>query len=339
HTLRSFRFKGRVKQGCPLSAALYVLSISPLIQKIKNNNELSGIYINGKRFIISAYADDITVIVKSRTELEIIENHFNEYEHASGAKLNMAKSEGSVDVNWNEKERIIKDEINQFSNQNLTYKARIYIIKTYILSKLLFLSCIFPPTEMWCKKINKLCINFIWGTTREVTKRDLVFKNRDLGGLGAIELGLKTKIAFCKIIANGLYRQAKWVGNVTKWKQKIKGKARTKVPYYQVIFSDFINRYESLNINWNFDSNKNIYGKISNALYGGPINYRDVNINEYQMIINNMKSKILSEKLRDIAWLTSVRRLPVRAVVKWSCYVKTSKCPMPNCESDETLFS
>ena len=36
-------------------------------------------------------------------------------------------------------------------------------------------------------------------------------------------------------------------------------------------------------------------------------------------------------------WLVSVRRLAVRAVVKWSCFVKTVKCPMENCDEDETI--
>ncbi|KAL6465685.1 hypothetical protein MHYP_G00258180 [Metynnis hypsauchen] len=43
------------------------------------------------------------------------------------------------------------------------------------------------------------------------------------------------------------------------------------------------------------------------------------------------------EKLRDTSWLIAVRRLPVRAVVRWSCFVKTTLCPMPDCKEEETL--
>ena len=41
--------------------------------------------------------------------------------------------------------------------------------------------------------------------------------------------------------------------------------------------------------------------------------------------------------MRDVRWLISVNRLAVRAVVSWSCYIKTKTCPMINCEEDETL--
>ncbi|KAL6465822.1 hypothetical protein MHYP_G00259550 [Metynnis hypsauchen] len=43
------------------------------------------------------------------------------------------------------------------------------------------------------------------------------------------------------------------------------------------------------------------------------------------------------EKLRDTSWLIAVRRLPVRAVVRSSCFVKTTLCPMPDCKEEETL--
>ena len=33
----------------------------------------------------------------------------------------------------------------------------------------------------------------------------------------------------------------------------------------------------------------------------------------------------------------STTYLPVRAVVKWSCFVKTVKCPKDNCEEDESI--
>lgn len=53
--------------------------------------------------------------------------------------------------------------------------------------------------------------------------------------------------------------------------------------------------------------------------------------------LKNLQNKILFEHLRDTAWLVAIRRLPVRALVKWSCFIKTSKCPMPNYDEEETL--
>ena len=54
------------------------------------------------------------------------------------------------------------------------------------------------------------------------------------------------------------------------------------------------------------------------------------------MTRKRVKSRNLSESILDERWLTLVGRLPVRAVVSWSCYVTTKKCPMIYCNDDET---
>lgn len=44
----------------------------------------------------------------------------------------------------------------------------------------------------------------------------------------------------------------------------------------------------------------------------------------------------VTNKNREVRWLISVSRRPVRAVVSWSCFIKTNKCPMIHCSEDET---
>ena len=41
-----------------------------------------------------AYADDVTVVIKNQMEMDVLTNHLNLYELASGAKLNHDKTEG-----------------------------------------------------------------------------------------------------------------------------------------------------------------------------------------------------------------------------------------------------
>uniref|UniRef100_A0A8C5ATY5 Reverse transcriptase domain-containing protein n=1 Tax=Gadus morhua TaxID=8049 RepID=A0A8C5ATY5_GADMO len=91
----SFAIKRGVKQGCPLSAALYILAINPLLSKIKNDKRLSGINTSGgERVVVLAYADDITIIIKNGKELSIVNEHLSHYEEISGSKLNHDKTEG-----------------------------------------------------------------------------------------------------------------------------------------------------------------------------------------------------------------------------------------------------
>ena len=49
-----------IRQGCSVSALIFILSTEIMTQKIKNNPNITGLEINGKKSVISQYADDST---------------------------------------------------------------------------------------------------------------------------------------------------------------------------------------------------------------------------------------------------------------------------------------
>uniref|UniRef100_A0A3B1JTZ5 Uncharacterized protein n=1 Tax=Astyanax mexicanus TaxID=7994 RepID=A0A3B1JTZ5_ASTMX len=204
-------------------------------------------------------------LVKSNKDLEYIYEHFKNYEMVSGAELNKDKCEcvwigdtGSkskfsidiqeqkqikilgiyfdnnqcVDFKWSKKEEEIDKEIEKYSKIKLNYKTKINIINTFILPKTLFLASVFPPTQKWAVRINKKTCTFIWGSYREIAKRDLLFKHKKKGGLGAINIVLKFNISFCKITANAIERETKWIGDKNQWVRK-RGLKRNSIPYYK----------------------------------------------------------------------------------------------------------
>lgn len=89
----SFKVMRGVKQGCPLSAALYVLAMSPLLSNIQKDMRIQGVRLDKQRLLISAYADDITIFASSKRDVDLIFGHFVMYERASGAVLNKSKTE------------------------------------------------------------------------------------------------------------------------------------------------------------------------------------------------------------------------------------------------------
>ena len=167
---------------------------------------------NALKVAALAYADDVTVIIKNQLEMDALTCQLIWYEEAAGAKLNPSKTEGvwigdEVDktniniqikqkikilglticnfdcseTNWENKLCEVKNEVSKWQNKNTNYKSRVNIVKTFILSKLLFLANIFPPSENMIRRINKQCVNLVWGTTRKVTKRIHVQKQRSWG--------------------------------------------------------------------------------------------------------------------------------------------------------------
>ena len=58
---------GSLRQGCPLSVHLFTLYIEPLIAALHNN--LEGIYVHSHKVAVRAFVDDLTVIVKSDSDI------------------------------------------------------------------------------------------------------------------------------------------------------------------------------------------------------------------------------------------------------------------------------
>ncbi len=52
-----------VRQGCLLSAYLFIIALETLACKVRNNNTIKGITIDNKEIKISLLADDITMIL------------------------------------------------------------------------------------------------------------------------------------------------------------------------------------------------------------------------------------------------------------------------------------
>lgn len=90
-----FKVYRGVKQGCPLCAVLYVLAISTLFNKMKQDAKIQGAQVSTYRTVkVMAYVDNITIIIKKQDELDIIYEYFKSYKEVAGAKLNRNKTEG-----------------------------------------------------------------------------------------------------------------------------------------------------------------------------------------------------------------------------------------------------
>lgn len=100
------------------------------------------------------------------------------------------------------------------------------------------------------------------------------------------------------------------------WRKR-KAKARC-APYYKILHGDFMDTFKHLDIDWGGLPCKMISSKINDYKYGGTIDHKHLRRNEYPLVIKNLKSKHLSESMRDVRWFMSVGQLPVRAVVSWS---------------------
>ena len=88
-----FKVERGIRQGCPLSCLIWLLSMEPLLNRIRATDTIRGIAISGTEVKLSAYADDLTLILdgteRSLRNAIAVFDDFNAY---TGLKLNNNKT-------------------------------------------------------------------------------------------------------------------------------------------------------------------------------------------------------------------------------------------------------
>ncbi|KAJ3592920.1 hypothetical protein NHX12_005258, partial [Muraenolepis orangiensis] len=95
-----FRVCRGVRQGCALSGMLYVLSLEPLLSKIRS--KLQGLFLPGLNgnMVLSVYADDVVVFVRDQKDTDILVDIVRDFSSASAARVNWKKSEALAVGEW-----------------------------------------------------------------------------------------------------------------------------------------------------------------------------------------------------------------------------------------------
>ena len=212
-----------VRQGCPLSMALFVLTSEPLMRMINGNDGIKGIQIQDEIYLkICAYADDTTLFLKNHQEEMIAEKIIQVYGEASGAKCNQEKTgtlyfgefsrknkltnQGDIDIlglkfntnkqsraltNWGMVNGKIKSILNKWRNRHMSIIGKGTIVNAFVISLVSHVARIMPPPRTYIRDIEKSINNFLIGA------RPILYSNRQIirpswdGGFGLPDFSSK----------------------------------------------------------------------------------------------------------------------------------------------------
>lgn len=218
-TTKRFRIERGIRQGCPVSPYLFLLPMQILSIYIKESS-LKGISIAGRTISLSQLADDTTLFLQDRSQIDMAVKLLDKFSVASGLKLNLSKCELLPIKACNEKEIsgipvkfkvkylgviIVKDQVirmnenfnpiistltqrfNLWLQRDLTITGRVLLSKAEGLSRFVYASSSLDISKDLYIKIDKILFDFIWKKKSHLIRRNVMINKLSSGGFNALD--------------------------------------------------------------------------------------------------------------------------------------------------------
>jgi hypothetical protein len=213
-----------VRQGCPLSAYLFIMVVELLAHKIRKNEAIKGIKIGNTEIKLVQMADDTTTFIEDQNSLENILKVLTIFEHYAGLRLNKTKTEAMwigkninnqneplgikwvkevhalgicfsydndsvVLKNFMDRAKEFKRVLDMWSQRDLSLIGKITILKSLAFSKVIYQCGVLAIPENYVKLLNDIAYGFVWNKKPNKIKRKTLIADYENGGLKMIDIG------------------------------------------------------------------------------------------------------------------------------------------------------
>ena len=240
-------FRG-IRQGCPISALLFLIPAELIASIIRNSSDVHGFLVNGKCIKLCQLADDMTLFLTDTISVKNSLQLFEEFYRNAGLKLNKNKTEviiiyndgsltrdESLGIKWvnkpiktlgawfslnqeemiklnvNDKVEKIKVILNSWSKRNLTLKGKVTVVKSLVLPHFLHLASVATLSRNLLSNLDKLIFDFVWNKKQHLVSKNTLIKPVELGGMKMISIfdfAKTVQIMFIKRLLNQI--DANW---------------------------------------------------------------------------------------------------------------------------------
>ena len=211
-----------------MSPYLFILCIEILANTIRIDETIHGITFGNTQVKQILYADDMTLFVKDAESINKLEILFARYAGISGLKINRDKTfimllgpptdiniklpfgkvvqmikilgvvfcldtETRERLNYKEILSKIKTTLTWWKQRDLTLMGKVQLIKTFVISKLIYVSSLTPVPSWVFEELNKLIFDFLWNRKDKI-KRDIMYLNYNKGGLRITDFRLFVRV-------------------------------------------------------------------------------------------------------------------------------------------------
>ena len=202
-----FKVTRGIRQGCPISALLFILVAEVMSNSIRDNNLIKGILFGDKEIKLSQLADDTTIFLRDKESIQhmlILLEHFHK---CAGLKLNKDKTEAinlgrrdidnkyengiryvkgpvkilgiwigkdfeeMIEKNFENKVKKLTHLINMWKSRNLSIKGKITLLRAQAMPLILYPCTILYVPEEKLKEIDQIFFDFIWPSHKHHVKK------------------------------------------------------------------------------------------------------------------------------------------------------------------------
>ena len=217
-----------IRQGCAVSALLFILAVEFLSVQIKQNENVKGITIFKAESKLLQYADDSTLTLTDSQSISYALQEIEIFSAATGLQLNVNKSEGlwlgtlkpnklnfegisfsegpikclgiyvgtnienCSSLNWDKKVNDIDILLSKWKKRKLTLIGKSVVLKRLVMPKLVYYMTVLNVPNTIVKKLDSMFFNFLWGKTHKVPKATVI-GNQLNGGLEIPDIESKIK--------------------------------------------------------------------------------------------------------------------------------------------------
>ena len=243
-----------VRQGCPLSPLLYVLTMEVLAANLRAHSDIVGICLPNSPSplpVVSLYADDTSAIVISDSGIKAVFDVYSLFEKASGSRLNLGKCKGLwlgswrgrsdspvaiewvstmikilgiyigfgdvASANWNPRIDAVSKCLCSWRMRHLSLGGRALVSNALALSRIWYVASLVHMPRWVLSELNSLLFKFFWAGKRDLVRRDVLVQSRESGGFSVVSIALKVDALMVQWVRRFQVSNGAWISLLTYW--------------------------------------------------------------------------------------------------------------------------
>ena len=228
HASDFFEITRGIRQGCPLSALLFIIVAEVMAVNIRNNKNIQGLTFGEAEIKLTQFADDTTLFLKNYESLNVSLGLLEHYQYCAGLKLNKDKSEivqlgtpsikllkhglklvkgpiktlgvwignscaETCKINFDERLKKLNNLLNMWQSRSISIKGKITLLCSQAVPLIMHTASVLYVPQSIIDEVDSIFYKFLWPKGKHHVKKRVIIQDIADGGLKMPDIESKIK--------------------------------------------------------------------------------------------------------------------------------------------------